>query len=326
MTNEENDAIYKQIVETLFSDVQEKDQFYEVKPLLAHYTTLQTLESILKNDEIWFSNPLFMNDLEEVRFGILEGVKIFQNSKEITEAFGDSEKHQRYLSVLNHYLTQFEEGHLLDTYVFCLSEHNPDEMDGRLSMWRGYGGDGNGAAIVFDTSQIQRNDDTPLKLAKVEYGSTEQRREYLEALAKLFASEIRKVDLKMEQIYLASYAAFERLKMFALYTKHSGFAEEQEWRAVYFSELDGKGVLEDMKHYHNGPRGVEPKLKFKVKPIENFTTDDLRLSTIIDSIILGPSTSSPLAVRSVERMMDKLHKSDLKDRVYPSSIPLRPKG
>ena len=40
-------------------------------PLLAHYTSLSVLEKILKTDELWLSNPLFMNDLEEVRFGAL---------------------------------------------------------------------------------------------------------------------------------------------------------------------------------------------------------------------------------------------------------------
>jgi hypothetical protein len=28
-------------------------------PLLAHYTSLEVLEKIMKNNEIWFSNPLF---------------------------------------------------------------------------------------------------------------------------------------------------------------------------------------------------------------------------------------------------------------------------
>ena len=41
-------------------------------PLLAHYTSIDVIEKILRSEEIWFSNPLFMNDLEEMRFGMLE--------------------------------------------------------------------------------------------------------------------------------------------------------------------------------------------------------------------------------------------------------------
>ena len=33
--------------------------------LLAHYTSVQVVEQILKHEELWFSNPLYMNDLEE---------------------------------------------------------------------------------------------------------------------------------------------------------------------------------------------------------------------------------------------------------------------
>ena len=35
-------------------------------------TSMAVLESILRENVVWFSNPLFMNDLEEVRFGINE--------------------------------------------------------------------------------------------------------------------------------------------------------------------------------------------------------------------------------------------------------------
>src|SRR6185437_16245190 len=41
-------------------------------PLFAHYTSIQVLEKILRDEEFWFSNPLFMNDLEEMRFGLRE--------------------------------------------------------------------------------------------------------------------------------------------------------------------------------------------------------------------------------------------------------------
>jgi hypothetical protein len=60
----------------LWADLRPEDTFAAKKPLLAHYTTIQTLEKILASNEVWFSNPLFMNDIEEVRFGILQA-KLF---------------------------------------------------------------------------------------------------------------------------------------------------------------------------------------------------------------------------------------------------------
>jgi hypothetical protein len=39
------------------------------------------LEAILRNDEVWLSNPLFMNDMEEVRFGINAGANLLANGR-----------------------------------------------------------------------------------------------------------------------------------------------------------------------------------------------------------------------------------------------------
>ena len=37
----------------LMSDISDKDDIKKVKPFLAHYTTLDVLESVLRNNEIW---------------------------------------------------------------------------------------------------------------------------------------------------------------------------------------------------------------------------------------------------------------------------------
>ena len=58
----------------------------------------------------------------------------------------------------------------------CFSVYAPDDTDGLLSMWRGYGEDGTGAAVVFDSSKlIVTEGRTPFVLAKVEYGTTDKR-------------------------------------------------------------------------------------------------------------------------------------------------------
>jgi hypothetical protein len=46
------------------------------------------LEAILRNNEVWFSNPLFMNDMEEVLFGINVGANLFVSSSEIETSCG----------------------------------------------------------------------------------------------------------------------------------------------------------------------------------------------------------------------------------------------
>ena len=69
-----DDAAIFSLCQGLYADILEENEFYQRKPHLAHYTSLAALENILKSEELWFSNPLFMNDLEEVRFGNRIGV------------------------------------------------------------------------------------------------------------------------------------------------------------------------------------------------------------------------------------------------------------
>src|ERR1700737_1061479 len=160
--------------EPLFADLLEGDSFPAKRPLLAHYTSIQALEAMLRSNEIWFSNPLFMNDMEEVRFGINAGANLFLTSTEVESACGNKERFDILKSTFNHYYNTFANEHVIDTYVFCLSEHVRDDTDGLLSMWGGYGGIGSGAAIVFDAGKLSVRDGSPLIIAKVRYASTEE--------------------------------------------------------------------------------------------------------------------------------------------------------
>src|SRR5450759_5284701 len=81
-----NDAEVSQLFLPLWADLRPEDAFHNKKPLLAHYTTIQALEKILTNNEVWFSNPLFMNDMEEVRFGVIQGHSLVMNSEVVTQA------------------------------------------------------------------------------------------------------------------------------------------------------------------------------------------------------------------------------------------------
>jgi hypothetical protein len=126
-----------------------------------------------------------------------------------------------------------------------------------------------------------------------------------------------------DKLHVAAYALFERIKLFALFTKHRGFIEEDEWRIVYLPDRDREKKLEHMFNYSIGARGVEPKLRFKVSPIVGVTQDDLSLTKIIDRIILGPSVSSPIARATVSRMLGLLGHPELKSKLHASSIPFR---
>ena len=184
-------------------------------------------------------------------------------------------------------------------------------------------GHGNGVAIVIDTVQLNPIENSPLIVAGVVYGTTESRRAWLKKLASTFAKILSESDIHTGKLHLAAYALFERIKLFALFSKHHGFKEELEWRIVYMPDRDHGKKLEPMYNYAIGPRGIEPKLRFKILPVEGVTAADMSLTKIIERIILGPTISYPLAHATVRQMFDLLKQPDLKPKLRASTIPFR---
>lgn len=307
----------------LWSDIKTAETFPEKRPLLAHYTSIATLESIMANDELWFSNPLFMNDFEELRFGILESAQAFRRHAPIKAACGSLERYDILIKEFENQLDRYSNQHAFDTYVLCFSEHKPENTDGVLSMWRGYGGNGNGAAIVFDTSKLQSKEGSPFIFSKVSYASRDERLQWIDNKLNEFGKLLINNDIPDNKLYIAVYQLLERIKIFSLFTKHHGFFEEQEWRAVYLLERDHTNKIDEMLHYAVGRQGIEPKLKYKVKPIEGLTEDDISLEKIVHQIILGPSVSNPLALSALRRMLEKNKKPDLAKKLVASTTPFR---
>ena len=296
--------------------------FPEFRPMLAHYTSIVTLESILKNEEIWFSNPLLMNDWEELRFGMEEGKRQFFENSELNKVLND-EKLEVLHSMFNYYYDEFNFKHALDVYVFCLSLHDIKNTDGKLSMWRGYGARGSGAAVVFDTSKLSNLPNSALRIGAVEYLSTEHRKRRLAEILNNFAKILKSNEIPKDLLGLASWAIFQRIKLFSLYSKHDGFSEENEWRVVYIKELDKANSFGSMLGYSVTDSGIAPKLKlsFKKKQLDETAVS---MTEMIAQIILGPSMSTPFAKASFERMLENNNLSELKNRVVTSTIPFRP--
>lgn len=319
-----SDEEIPQAYSPMYSRFENLSRLINDPPLLAHYTSIQVLEKILRDEEIWFSNPLFMNDLQEMRFGLNEGARLFSNPELLREAGGTSERALRLDQLFTAYFKKFDNESAFDTYVFCVSEHSKDNRDGVLSMWRGYGANGNGAALIFNPAKVPMVPNSILTLATVTYANTETRLSELSQLLNQWCSITKSLDLPDDKLFHAAYAALAIIMTYALTTKHSGFAEEKEWRLIYLAERDTNGILKSRLSHHIGPRGIEPKLKLKIGPIADVTSDKFNLDTLLENIILGPSLSTPLAFQSVSRMLEGVGKANFKNRLIASTIPLRP--
>jgi hypothetical protein len=310
----------------LWSDIKEEDQFHVRRPLLAHYTSMEILEKIVRTNEIWLSNPLFMNDIEEVRFGLNESQRLVLASTEIAGVCGDQTRTDLFRNAFAGCYSQFAMSQVLDTYVLCLSEHHADNVDGVLSMWRGYGGNGDGAAIVFDASKLNNLPTSTFMLAKVHYGSGPDRIRWIKAKINEFVSLFSSTPIESTDLPAVAFQLFQRFKLFSLFSKHVGFAEEAEWRVVYLRDRDTAGVMTPLFDYKVGSRGIEPILKFKVEAKSGVTAPDFSLEKLVDRIILGPTVSSPLSHAAIVKMLEKIDRPELAKRVGASSIPYRSRG
>jgi hypothetical protein len=326
MTSDSPDAETQRVIalfSELYDDIEKQSDFATDRPFLAHYTSVQTLDSILRTRQIWLSNPLLMNDRSEVAYGRQSGIQLFALSEEVKQACKTTARWDRLSSALLHYMNYYDDQHILDTYVLCLSQHEPGDTDGLLSMWRAYGANGNGVAIVFDTSKILPVDGFPIILAPVAYLKPEERnlqlQTYLSTVAKVLSTE----SIADDQIYLAAYAYFERLKLFSLFTKHHGFAEEREWRAVYMPDRDNNNFLKDMIGYTTTTRGAEPKLKLNLNDLKTYFGEDFTLDNLISQIVIGPTIASAIQRRSMRKLLESAGSKELAEKCVFSDIPFR---
>ena len=316
----DDDALHRTLAADLWTDMQPQPAPEQV-PLLAHYTSILTLERISQTGEIWFSNPLYMNDVDELRYGINLGLHAVRSHAGLRQAC-PPDHYNALLDAFDTLYTDFDNDTAFDVYVFSCSEHD-DQIgdDGLLSMWRGYGSDGNGVAIVFDMDALVALPNSPLLVRKVQYLSYEESEAWIADKLQSFAATLERLALPLEAMKVAAEALFERIKLFALFTKHRGFHEEREWRIVYLREFDRAGVLQQQLHYaigHRG-RGIEPRLRFSTAAL---AAGAPTLEHMVRRIILGPVLATPLALRSVMRMLE-IHRPAWANRVTRSSTPYR---
>lgn len=299
------------------------ENFPNVKPLIAHYCSTVTLEAILNHEQIWFSNPLMMNDLEELRWGMGASLDRCRRHAALASAFGCRQQDDVFRNVLEHCFDDFARKGAFDVYIACFAQHQSGDRDGLLSMWRGYGANGNGACIVFDTGNLNEVPESPLIIAKVEYADRDTRIGWIDQIIDAFCDLVKQEQWNDDELKLSARVLFERLLVFSLYTKHHGFREEQEWRLTYLKHRDYLGLLTDMLGYHIGPRGVEPKLKFKIQPLKGATDTSTSIDTVVHSIILGPTASADIHRLSVVRMLNSIGREALVSKLVASTIPFR---
>ena len=289
---------------------------------LVHYTTAEAALNIIRTKRFWMRNTNCMTDYREVQHGFEIFNSFFSDQaklKSFTEALDDC-----IPGVTSEAITAFNNSWndvRLNSYIACLSEHQDSEdPNGRLSMWRAFGGTATRIGIVFS---VPYNSLSTLALSltfsPVAYLSESAVYEILEEV-------IGNVRANREYLRMIGRDALVRLVFITFLSsvvclKHEGFHEEREWRAIYAPMRWPSQLMESSTEVVSGV----PQVVYKV-PLDASVSNqiaDLDFTQIIDHLIIGP-TSYPWPIYSA--FVEELTKAGVAnsaERVKVSGIPIR---
>jgi hypothetical protein len=300
----------------------------EKRPLLAHYTSLEAFKKIIQNQNFLLSNPLCMNDIQEVRFGLSVGrnqLELLESNNEILRTIHSKDNFIKILGKFNLIFDDFKINHLKNTYVLCMSQYDEEtHIHGSLSMWRGYGSNGQGAALIFDTKFLEYANDSPLFFGRVEYASNEDPIAKINEIYIKFFELIKDENIDDEFLTKIGKYIFDVTLFFSLLYKHNAFEEEKEWRMIYVPTFDTKSILTKNLTYLIQNNTIQPKLDFKIEPLGLEPNRDWTFDTILYRLLLGPSHSLPLALEATKQMLKELGKEHLIKKLVASDIPYLP--
>jgi hypothetical protein len=257
---------------------------------LYHYTSIDGLYGIVKNQSIWATMVHYLNDAAELKIAISICQSILREELRKTNTSDYAMK-----DVLGVWSEIGDD--LFESTHICVVSFT--EQADQLSQWRGYCPPDGGYAIGFRTSSLEAClQEQEFVLAPCEYDKSNQNAilkqwvgETISALKEIAQQEtnlplieavpenIRQMDEKVEELFI------EEFHRIAPIIKHSKFAEEKEWRAI--SNPDPQ------LHFRVGRAMLLPYCKIDLKtprfPIEKF--------------IVGPGPHQKVAANSLKTFL-----------------------
>lgn len=282
-----------------------------------YYTSADTAMKVLRNRELWFRNAKVMNDFSEISYGLglIRVVFSGPEGKRFREAVegifpGTIKKADELLS-------GWEHDWQLETYLACVSIHNPEEdQRGRLSMWRAYG---DTAIVVNNTPMTANTDLLAVFSVPVLYLSEEGFTGHLSKITDAILIN-RKYLQDLGQDTLVAYI-HNMLFRFAIASKHPGFEEEKEWRVYYRpTETKSPAMTEETVVLGGVPQKIF-KLRLANEPKKGLHSADI--PSLLDRIIIGPTNFPYVSYKAFVAVLESLGVSDAASKVIASDIPLR---
>ena len=290
----------------------------------AHYTAAETAMRIIKGEgsdrALWLRNATEMNDFSEIEYGQSCLTKMLKDAETSTrlqkagEAVG--------LNIIDDVILPMgleRERIKRETYLLSLSEHQADDVEGRLSMWRAYGGEANVCLLLRTAAFTGDQDAYEVDMVAVDYrGVTGFRERFLALISQVEANAGRIANIDRNDIATNWKRALDDI---VLSTKHPSFEEEQEWRIIHRREVFAESNVPSKVVNVGGTVQVVHYL-----PMENIPklgVKNASLDEILERVIIGPTSNPSLVQEAFVRLLSDANVSSASDRVVMSGVPLK---
>jgi hypothetical protein len=271
---------------------------------------------------MWMRNTTCMTDYREVQHG-LDALNRYFNNVAQKDAFATAldacspGSAKQAFDLFN----QWWQNTQLQTYITSISEHDDrEDLHGRLSMWRAFGGAAARVAIVINLPlTIGSNLALRAEVSPVGYFTdADVARELDLVTANVRANRdfLRGVD---RNFLIGSVFAMFTTAVVCL--KHEGFHEEREWRVIHSPKRMPSPFIESSVEVVAGV----PQLVYKI-PLEN--NSDAGLSgldpnDLVDRIIIGPTQFPWAMYEAFVTALEAVGVKEAGSRVFVSQIPVR---
>jgi hypothetical protein len=116
------------------------------------------------------------------------------------------------------------------------------------------------------------------------------------------------------------YSALGMLESAAVSTKHPGFCEEREWRAVSEPRMPLKRVAQTIETIGGIPKHVQ-SVRLQNIPEEGFT--GLAPADLVNRVLIGPTEAGPAIYGALHEAMEMAEIQDIRKKLFMTNLPLR---
>ncbi len=324
MTPEQFDLAIR--LDSIFSPNARKrrNELYQKKDRarFVHYTPADAALNIIKTKRLWMRNAMCMSDYREVN----HGYDLFRGF------FSDKNNADKFINALDRCAPNVasEAINLFDqwwgniqtsTYIASISEHDDDEdLHGRLSMWRAYGGSSARVAIVLNVPWYTgAGEKLNISFSPVEYPAAGAVHATINAVIDNVLENHEFLSTVDRNILLGT--VFNMLLAGVTCLKHEGFREEREWRVLYSPKLRPSTFVKPSTETIGGV----PQVLYKL-PLDAVVSDslaDLDFAQIFDRLIIGPSPYPFAQYEAFVAALESAGVPNAAERVFVSGIPIR---